>query len=497
MIRRFSLGAVLSSVGVAFAAAGFAGAAVPARLAAQDAAGRPLSLEEALSIGARTSESVGIARAGVDRARGQQRQARSEYFPQLTGTASYTRTLRSQFSVLADTGSSSEPPPPECRRFIPDPAAPIEERVDSLEAALECASRADPFAAFADLPFGQENQYNLGLQASQLLFAGGRVRAQNRIAGAGRRLAEIELASQEAQNRLEVAEAYFDALLGDRLVSIADSTLAQAERTLENTRLALEVGNVPEFELLRAQVIRDNARPVVIQRRAQRDIAYLRLKQLLELPAGDSLVLTTPLDSPADSMALAATAVERRAAVRQAEENVVVQEGRLAVARAASWPTLRLTSNFSRFGYPDDLLPAWSDFVSDWNVALSLSVPLFTGGRLSGDRMVARADVDEARLRLAATRELAALDVETAEAALRAADAAWSASAGTVEQAQRAYAIAEVRFQEGISTQTELGDARVQLQQALANRAQSARDLRVARLRIELLDALPLGTAGR
>ena len=66
-----------------------------------------------------------------------------------------------------------------------------------------------------------------------------------------------------------------------------------------------------------------------------------------------------------------------------------------------------------------------------------------------------------------------------------------------MEQAQRAYAIAEVRYEEGISTQTELGDARVQLQQALANRAQSARDLRVARLRLELLEQLPLGTAVR
>ena len=479
-MRRFAIASVLLL------------AAAP--LQAQSA--RSLSLDEALSIGARTSETVGIARAGVDRARGQQRQARSEYFPQLTGTASYTRTIRSQFSVFADS-SSDEPPPPECRRFIPDPSAPVAERIDSLESALECASNADPLAAFADLPFGQANQYNLGLQASQLLFAGGRVRAQNRVAGAGRRLAEIELASQEAQTRLEVAEAYFDALLGDRLLDIADSTLVQAERTLENTRLGLEVGNLPEFELLRAQVSRDNARPVVIQRRAQRDIAYLRLKQLLELPADDSLVLTTELDGPAAGAVEDVMSVEQRAAVLQAQENVVVQEGRLAIARAAAWPTLRLTSNYARLGYPDDVLPVWSDFVSDWNVALSLSVPLFTGGRLSGDRMVARADVDEARLRLVQTRELAALDGRSARAALDAAEAAWEASTGTVEQAQRAYAIAEVRFDEGISTQTELGDARVQLQQALANRARSARDLRVARLRMELLDRLPLGTAGR
>lgn len=460
-----------------------------APVAAQEV--RTLSLDEALEIGARTSETVGIARAGVDRAQGQQRQAQSEYFPQLTGSASYTRTIRSQFSALQDDSTDNGPPPPECRRFVADPAAPIAERIDSLESAVACASAEDPFASFGDLPFGQENQYNLGLQASQLLFAGGRVRAQNRIAASGRRLAEIELSSQQAQARLEVASAYFDALLSDRLLGIADTTLAQADRTLEETRLGVEVGNIAEFELLRAQVLRDNARPVVIQRRAQREIAYLRLKQLLELPPDDSLVLTTEL-AGAEGAAAPLPDPAGRAVVRQAEENLAISEGRFAVARSAAWPTLRLTSNFARLGYPDDVFPTWGDFVSDWNVALSLSVPLFTGGRLAGDRMVARADVAEAELRLVRTRELAALDTRSAEAALEAAEAAWAASAGTVEQAQRAYAIAEVRYQEGISTQTELADSRLQLQQALANRAQSARDLQVARLRIEMLDDLPM-----
>ncbi len=468
-------------------------AALPAAspLAAQNAP-RALSLEEALELGARTSEAVGIARAGIDRARGQQRQARSELFPQLSGVASYTRTLRSQFSAFGD--STGGPPPEECRTFTADPSLPLEERIDSLESALECSANANPFAAFADLPFGQANQYNLGLQASQLLFAGGRVRAQGRVADAGRRAAEVELDAQEAQLRLDVAAAYYDALLSDRLVAIAESTLVQTERTLENTRLARQVGNVAEFELLRAQVTRDNARPSVIQRRAQRDIAYLRLKQLLELPPEDSLALTTSLDEPAapgDTLLPDLPAGER-AAVRQAEANVEAQEGRLAVARAASLPTVRVASQFARLGYPDDVLPAWSDFMSDWNVSLSVSLPLFTGGRLSGERLAARADAEEARLRLAQTRELAALDTRTAGATLAAAEAAYAASAGTVEQAERAYAIAEIRQQEGISTQTELGDSRIQLEQARANRAQSARDLQVARMRVRLIRDLPL-----
>ena len=40
---------------------------------------------------------------------------------------------------------------------------------------------------------------------------------------------------------------------------------------------------------------RDNQRPVVIRRRVQRDQALLRLRQLLDLPAGTTLDLVTRL----------------------------------------------------------------------------------------------------------------------------------------------------------------------------------------------------------
>ncbi|HSQ59445.1 MAG TPA: TolC family protein, partial [Acidobacteriota bacterium] len=56
------------------------------------------------------------------------------------------------------------------------------------------------------------------------------------------------------------------------------------------------------------------------------------------------------------------------------------------------------------------------------------------------------------------------LETRDALAQLDAARAQWEASAGVVEQATRAYEIAEVRYREGISTQTELSDARLLLQ---------------------------------
>jgi outer membrane protein TolC len=94
------------------------------------------------------------------------------------------------------------------------------------------------------------------------------------------------------------------------------------------------------------------------------------------------------------------------------------------------------------------------------------------------------------------TKELATLDDASARQDLQSARATWDSTAGTVEQARRAYEIAELRYKEGISTQLELSDSRLLLEQAEANRAQAARDLQVARVKLALLPDLPLTNTG-
>jgi hypothetical protein len=108
--------------------------------------------------------------------------------------------------------------------------------------------------------------------------------------------------------------------------------------------------------------------------------------------------------------------------------------------------------------------------------------------------MVAEANVREARARYDQLREFASLDSRVTINNLLQARAAWQASQGTAGQAARAYSIAEVRYKEGISTQLELNDARILLEQAVANRALAARNLQVARVKLALLPDLPLQT---
>jgi outer membrane protein TolC len=141
------------------------------------------------------------------------------------------------------------------------------------------------------------------------------------------------------------------------------------------------------------------------------------------------------------------------------------------------------------------LLPrSLNDFFPNWTVGAGLSVPIFSGGRLKGEVLAAEAAYDESRLRLSQARDAASLEARLQVEQLEASQSAWLASVGTAAVAQRAYEIAEVRFREGLSTQVELSETRVQWQQALANRAQAARDLQVARVRLALLRALPIGT---
>jgi outer membrane protein TolC len=173
-----------------------------------------------------------------------------------------------------------------------------------------------------------------------------------------------------------------------------------------------------------------------------------------------------------------------------------VREATINVTRAERRPSIALTSSLAPVGYPSSgVFPGIDDFRTNWSLSASVSLPVLTGGRLRAAEATAEADLAQARAELEQIRELALLDSATALEDLAAAEASLEASAGTVEQAERAYQIAELRNREGLSTQLELSDARLALQVAQANRAQAARDLQVARARVALLPTLPVATA--
>jgi outer membrane protein len=449
----------------------------------------PLTLAQVLELAEARSESIAVAQAGVRRAEGEQTRARSGRLPQLSLAASYDRSLASEFEGIFDDG-----------------------QLPGAEGETPAADEG----GLEDLPFGRDNTWRLSLSLNQTLYSGGRLQAQDALAAAGRTSAELVVTTARAQLLFDVTQAYYDAALSDRLVVIAQATQEQAGATLKQTQAGFDAGTQPEFEVLRARVARDSQTPQVIRQRVNRDLALMRLRQMLDLPqdydlqladalGGDQLVVPPPFvtrvaaleatlrsDAANISVPTPDAALPARTVVNEAATTVRLREAALNLAEAQRKPSLSLNSTYSRIAYPSNFFPAFDR--TNWSVGASLNLPILTGGRQRGDEQVARAELEQSRVQLRQVEELAALDTRSAWTELLAARAAWEATAGTVQQANRAYEIADVRYRAGVSTQLELSDSRLLLQQAEANRAQFARDLQVARARVALLPDLPVSS---
>src|SRR5258706_1477912 len=197
------------------------------------------------------------------------------------------------------------------------------------------------------------------------------------------------------------------------MVPIAATSLSRTEELLRQTRVARRVANVSEFDLPRATVRRDNQKPGVMSRRGDRDVAYLRLRKLLNLPLDEPLQLTTPIDEPGRVTSIVAanasetplgrpasdTSTANRAPVRESEEALRASEGLLKVARADFFPSLSLTSNYQRLFFPQNVFPTLNQYSENWTVGGTIAWSLFSGVRTGGQVEGAQANLDEARAR--------------------------------------------------------------------------------------------------
>lgn len=461
----------------------------PAQASVAGTAAHPLSVEDALRLAQQASERIDIAESGVEGALGDKWAAFSGYLPTVAGSVTYQRTFATEFDDLFA---------PSTPTTIPTGGTGGTPTGAGTTTGSTGAPTGAPSGGF-ELPFGQDNTWRAGFTVSQGIYGGGRAAAMSKIAQAGTHAADVGLESARAAVALDTATAYYDAVLSDRLLEIATSSLAQAEATLSQTELGQSVGRQPEFDLLRAQVVVENQQVTVISAQRQRSLAHQRLAQLLDLPPETPLELLSPLEDTgvaevAAEVSRAAPPTAVRAPIRQAGESARISDASVAMARADGLPSLGASASVGWVSYPSTVFPIGKDkpWYSSISASVALNVPIFSGGRVYGALRRARADAASAQARVDQTAELADLDTSQAHATLEAASAQWDATEGAVEQARKAYGIAELRFAEGVSTQIELSDARLQLERALVNRAQAARDLALARTRLALIGSLPL-----
>jgi outer membrane protein TolC len=104
---------------------------------------------------------------------------------------------------------------------------------------------------------------------------------------------------------------------------------------------------------------------------------------------------------------------------------------------------------------------------------VGLSVPVFDGFRTRGQVQQARADLRKAEFELQRAQKSITLDIIKAVQDLEGLQREYEAQVATVDLAEDAYAIAETRFENGLSTQAELNDTELALDLARTSHAET------------------------
>lgn len=411
-------------------------AAEPVRLTADQAVARALA----------EGEEVRSARAGVKEAEGRVREAVSVILPQISGSLSYGRTFDSIYEGL--TGGST------------------------ADSGLGDVLVNSPFAA--------ANNWTAELTASQVLWdfkVGAALKAARHYKDAA--LArERETGSDLA---FEVRRAYWNAAATEALVAIAEGGREQAREHAAQVALFHREGTRAEFDLLRAQVDASHQEPVVVAARNARTLAMLELKRLINLPLDQELQLDTGLASGMlPVLAEDSTGAPTRGALDAAEATIDLQEQAIRVRQAQDWPSLSVSTTLMHQAFPSNQVPNTNDFHRDWQAAVRLDVPIFSGFRNHGaaDRekaLLMQATADRDRL-----LEETALQIARARAELIRTQTLLSSRRETVRQAKRAFELSELRYGNGLSTQLEVSDTRYQMQTAEVDQVQAIRDYLVA-----------------
>lgn len=307
---------------------------------------------------------------------------------------------------------------------------------------------------------------------------------------------------EKAQNdvALNVATAYLQILLSMEQVNIARVQLSQTAQQLENTRLQVDAGKLPELNAtqLEAQLATDSS--AVITAKASVTQTILQMKALLNLDAAAAFdVLAPPVETiPVESLAdLQPENVFSSALIHLPQQkvnklNLLAAQKNVLAAKGAMYPTLSMFGSLgSRFintgqellsttqtpvtsigkvtvnGTEYSVAPNSPLFNTSFNyakqpyfsqinqnfqqsVGLSLSVPIFNNGTLRNNWQRSKLNVKQVELQMEQDAQTIKQDIYTAHNDAVAALEKYNANQKSVAASEKAYDFAKKRYDMGL-----------------------------------------------
>ncbi len=354
--------------------------------------------------------------------------------------------------------------------------------------------------------------YNsMSLSASVPLFSGGQINHSIKQANWEAQAAVADAEQTTNTLALQVAQAYLNILLAEEQAESAGRRVAQSQRQLEVTLKLIDAGTVPaadKFNVL-AQIAREEQAAVAARNSV--DLAYLGLKQLMQLEPDYDLRIDHPVfEIPADVnpenyslQPVYTSALETQPNVKAAEFRIKSAEEGIPLAKSAYYPTLTLfgslSSNYSSqsldfrkgvlkesklsdpvyirindtdvpvqqyiniYDYPKTPYFKQVDQNFGRGVGVQIHIPIYQNGRVRLNVERARLGLLNAQLQQNQTHQQLKNDIQTAIANARSARQQLDAAQKTFDSMQAAFGNTEKRHSLGAVNTLELTTAKTNL----------------------------------
>lgn len=409
------------------------------------AAARIVTLEEAVLSAREHQPQLRQARYGTRAAQARADEARAPLLPQLTAAAGYQRTTANNTARPGAGGTTADP------------------------------------------TFNTYNFFNTSVGVSQLLWDFGQTADRYRAAGA---LAEASADNERAaalQVLLNVRSAFFDARAQKALFIVARDTLENQRRHLEQTQGFVEAGTRPQIDLAQAradtanaEVGRINAENAYATSRASLNLA-MGVAGALDYEVADESLAPLPGEDAALEPLLA-EAEKARPELASLATQVRAAELTMHSFEGAYFPSIGASAGLTQGGTRLSNL--------GWNVqaGLNLTWGIFQGGLTTAQVHEAEANLGALQAQLDLLRQQLRLELDQARLAVQAGKASLSATQDAVVAAKQRLELAEGRYQTGVGSAIELGDAQIAVTNAAAQVVQA--DYRLSTARAQLLKSL-------
>jgi len=339
------------------------------------------------------------------------------------------------------------------------------------------------------------NNYSVAASLSYELDLWGRVRRVVEASDAQALAAQYDRDGVLLMLSNQVASSYWQLRGLDVEMAILRDALATRGESQQLIEARFNAGLSNELDVSRARIERANAEADLHEVQRQRNQVEHALATLVGASPSVPLLGETataanaqlPLP-PAIPVGLPASLVGQRPDLAASVAQLKAANAQIGVAEGAFYPALELTGNF---GYASKSL---NDLASggarQFSAGpLSLSLPVFDGGRNRSNLALAQARYDEARANHEARLLTALREVEDALSDLEQRAKQGDVQAQSQQAAARALLVAQARYERGVSTYLDVTDA----QRSTLSADRAAAQIRTQRLLAAVAVARALG----